>query len=461
MPWQFRCIDGADQGRIFPLPGSGIFPIGSSRKHAEICLNDLYVVRVHAEVEVDGARVVVTALDSPNGTLVNGQKIRQQEIHHGDVVRMGNSHLVLEDVAAAAEAAPPPADDSPVYDVEVLPEEGEEQAPEYEVEVLPDEPAQTPSPSGHAAGAVALDRHMTVTSPPAQALPANRLKELVGHALAHFQVEEVIRAGHTSMLFRARDLKKDQLVALKVLAPEFPHDEKEMQRFVQVSKQILPLRHPNLVALQGVGKTGPFCWLSTEFVECVSLPEVIERLAKAEKIDWRRSYRVAVQIGRAVALAHEHEIVHGNITARHILWRTSDKVAKLADLGLAEMLDGSNLKTITLRDKVQADLVYLSPEQTDPGNYVDGSCDIYSLGVVVYALMTGRFPCTGATQSETVRAIRDAKPTRPTKLQPEIPKRLEAIVLKMLAKRQEDRYQTAESLLEDLQLVGQEQDAPV
>jgi protein kinase-like protein/type III secretion system (T3SS) inner membrane Yop/YscD-like protein len=460
MPWQFRVVDGADQGRVFPLPGAGIFPIGSSRKHAEICLNDLYVVRVHAEVEIDGARVVVTALDSPGGTLVNGQKIRQQELHHGDVVRMGNSHLLLEDVAVAAEAPPPPQDDSPVYDVEVLPDEAEEQAPEFEVEVLPDDQDENTSAAG-TPGADALVQLVTMTSPPAHPLPANRLKELVGHNLAHFQVEDVIRAGHTGMVFRARDLKRDLLVSLKVLAPDFPHSEKEMQQFVQVFKRVLPLRHPNLVSLLGVGKAGPFCWLASEFVECVSLPDVIERLSKVDKIDWHRSYRVAVQIARALELAHAHDAIHRNITARHILWRTSDKVAKLAELGLAEALDGTNVKTITLRDKVQADLVYMSPEQTEPGRYVDGVCDIYSLGVVVYALLTGRFPCIGATQSDTIRAIRDSKPARPSKLQPEIPKRLEDIVLKMLAKRQEERYPTSASLLADLQVVGEEEDAPV
>jgi serine/threonine protein kinase len=255
-------------------------------------------------------------------------------------------------------------------------------------------------------------------------------------------------------------LKKDAHVALKVLAAEFPQNDVEMQRFVQVFKTVLPLRHPHLVSYYGIGKTGPFCWLSMELIEHTPVPEIIEKLQGAPKIDWQRPYRVALQIGQALAFAHQHHVVHRNITAGHILWRRADKTSKLADLGLAAGILDSNLSQVVLRHKLQAEMVYLSPEQTQPGCFVDGVCDIYSLGVVVYALLTGRYPCTGATQAETIRNIRETAPVRPTKLQPEVPKRFEAVVMKMLAKRQEDRYQTAEQLLADLQLVGKEQGVP-
>jgi Protein kinase domain/Inner membrane component of T3SS, cytoplasmic domain len=448
MPWQFHVVDGADQGRIFALPELGIYPIGSSKKHAEVVLHDLYVARIHAEVEIEGDRIVITDHDSPGGTLVNGQKVHQQQIKHGDVVRMGNSHLRLENVELAAKEAPPPEEDVPVYDIEVLDEE--QAAAAAAAGAKPTEAAPTDGAD-----------EVVVVPTEAHALPTSRLKELTGHSLAHFQIEDAIGTGPTSMLFQAQDLKKGQTVALKVLATDFPHSDAEMQRFVQVWKAVLPLRHPNLVPLYGVGKTGPYCWLAMELVECTPLPDVIDRLSGIDRIDWRRGYRVAVQIGRALSFAHEHGIAHGNITARHVLWRTSDKTAKLADLGLATALSGANLKKITLREKLAADLMYFSPEQTEPENFVDGVCDIYGLGVVVFALLTGHYPFVADTQAELIRAIRESKPTRPTQMQPDIPRRLERIVLKMLAKRQEDRYQTAEALLEDLQVVGEEEDAVV
>ena len=476
MPWQFRVIEGADQGKLEGLPDVGVTPIGSSRRHAEFHLNDLYVARVHGEVETNGPRIVLTAHDSPAGTMVNGQKITQpQELKHGDVVRMGNSHIRVEDCDLAAKEAPPPEEDVPELDIEVVEEAGG--AEEEEIVIDPvDEGAPAPADVVEAeviddvddvdevVEATAVDAaevSAAATAVQAQPLPSERLKELVGHDLAHFQVEDVIAMGRTSVVFQAHDMKKDQLVALKVLAPDFPHTEAEMKRYVAVWKEVMALRHPNLVSLYGVGKTGPFCWLSTEFVEAAPLPEIIERLAERERIDWTRGYRVALQIGRALRFAHERGIVHGNITASHILWRKSDKVAKLADLGLASALEGSNLRKITIRDKIQTDLVYFAPEQTEPENFIDGVCDIYSLGVVVYALLTGRFPYAGGSQAETIRKIREGQLTRPQKLQPEIPKRLDAIVAKMLARSQEDRYQTANEMIGDLEAVGEEQNVPV
>src|SRR5262245_11247428 len=434
MPWQFRIIEGADQGRLECMPVNGVVTIGSSKRHAEIHLNDLYVARVHGEVECDGPRGVITAHDSPQGTLVNGQVVRQQELHHGDIVRMGNSQLRLEDCdIAAKENPPPPEEEVAELDIEVLSEEGVE----TEVDIIDDEDA---------------------TGGRAQPLPSDRLKELVGHPLAHFQIEEVIGAGLYSYVFQARDQKKDQPVALKVLATDFPQNDDEMKHYVQVWKAVLPLRHPHLVTLHGLGKTGPYCWLAYERVKHEPLPEIIARNSKKENIKWLRVYRGALQIGRALWFAHEKGVVHGNITARHILWNPDDKVAKLADLGLAAALEGSNLRKITLRRRVEADMLYYSPEQIEPGNVIDGASDIYSLGVVVYALLTGRYPFVGESQADTIRRIRDGVVKRANRLQPDIPKRLDTIVHKMLAGHKEDRYQKANDLVADLEVVGDEED---
>jgi len=433
MPWQFRIIEGADQGRLEGMPLNGVVTIGSSKRHPEIHLNDLYVARVHGEVELDGPRVVLTAHDSPQGTLVNGQPVRQQELHHGDIVRMGNSQLRLEDCdIAAKENPPPPEEDVPDVDIEVL-----EEGVETEVELLGEDDA---------------------TGGKASPLPGERLKELVGHPLAHYQIEDAIGAGLCSCVFQARDQKKDLIVALKVLATDFPHSDDEMKRYVEIWKTVLPLRHPDLVALLGVGKTGPYCWLAYERVNHEPLPEIIERISTKDRIKWLRGYRVALQIARALKFAHEKGVIHGNITARHILWNPDDKLAKLVDLGLATALEGSNLRKITLRRRVEADMLYYSPEQIEPGNVIDGASDIYSLGVVVYALLTGRFPFVGESQADTIRRIRDGVVKRAIRLQSDIPKKLDTIVHKMLAGHKEDRYQKANDLVADLEVVGDEED---
>jgi len=435
MPWQLRVIDGPDQGRSHFLGDGGVTTVGSSRKHADFSLNDLYAARVHCDIEIDGARIVVTPHDTPTGTLVNGQKVGlQQEVKHGDVIRVGNSHLRVEDVATAEQEAA-----------------AEEALPELEVEVLEEEAGAETA----VAAAAGTDDEVLLVPTPAHALPGSRLDELAGHTLANFQVGKPIATGHSSMLFRARDLRNNAAVALKVLSTDFPsaeNAEKEMQRFVQVSKAILNLRHDHLVPIWGVGKTGPYSWIAYELVEHTPLAELITRAGRGRG-NWQTAHQIAVQMASVLAWVHEQRLVHANITAKHILWQPEVEIAKLADLGLSAALQGSVLQRTIWRDKIQEELFYLPPEQTQPNCFITGVCDIYSLGVVVYAVLTGRFPCVGGNQAETVRAIRETPPAPPSRFQPATPGEFEGIVLKMLAKKQEDRYQTADELCEDLQTV--------
>src|SRR5262249_48159362 len=158
----------------------------------------------------------LTARETPNGTLVNGQKAQKQDLFLGDIVRVGNSLLRLETAGEPAPEAPPPA---------------------------PPEPAKLP--------------HLT----------AERLSELTGHTLGHYKMGPVRGRGHCGLVFRAHDLKKDQVVALKVLFPDFPQDDAEMQGFVRAMKTMLALRHPNLLTCLGAGKTGAYCWMALEYVE--------------------------------------------------------------------------------------------------------------------------------------------------------------------------------------------------
>src|SRR5262245_1368922 len=194
MAWRLLVIDGADQGRDFPLPAAGTVLVGNSRKHADVCLNDLYVARVHCHVEVAGDRVVVKHAEGNHETLVNGKKILTHELKPGEVLRAGNSHLRLEVCDAAADAAADAAT------------------------------AKVPS-------------------------PRERLEELTDRPLGHYQLGSVVGRGYCGVVFQAKDVKGDRRVALKVLSPEFPKNDAEMQTFVAAVKKALPLRHPQLVAL--------------------------------------------------------------------------------------------------------------------------------------------------------------------------------------------------------------------
>jgi hypothetical protein len=411
MSKRLQVIDGADKGQSFLLPEAGAVLIGNSRKHTDICLHDLFVARVHCQVEVEGDKVTVTDRITPNGILVNGAKVPQRDLLPGDVIRVGNSYLRLEEEASDSTA-------------EMTADTIAEATP------LAPEPGKLPH------------------------LPLERLAELTNHTLAHFKVGAPIARGHGGVIFRARDLNTDETVVLKVLSPEFPANGDEMQRFARALKPRLALRHANLVTLCGAGKSGPYVWIATELIEGDSLVPAIDRQRTARKAPWKPALHVAKGIACALEYLKQNHQVHGNITPANVLHAAEDGPAQLNDLALWHGLAGSELRQQTLEQKLLAESPYLSPEHLDPDATVDDLSDQYCLGAVVYALLTGRPPFEGASPEETMERVRTVMPVKPKEYQPAMPDGFQAIVLQMLAKHPEERYPSPASLLADLDRVG-------
>lgn len=411
MPWRLLVIDGADQGRLIPLANAGSIVIGNSRKHADVCLNDLYVSRVHCQVAVAEGQVSVNHVAEGAETFVNGKKVAQQPLRVGDIIRIGNSHLRLEEGAA-------------------------------------DDPATGPAAATAAAGKLPL-------------VDPAHMEELADHILGRYELGLVLGKSHSGIVFQAYDVKADQTVALKVLSPEFGQTEPEMQTFARVMKTALPLRHPSLVTVLGAGKTGPYCWIAREYVQAESGQQILEKLRDARKIDWRSGFHVAYHVARGLEFVHARHVFHGNITPRNLLIDPATHQAKLADLLLSKALEGSTLQRRILEQKVLAEMCYLAPEQTEAGAFVDNLCDIYSLGAVVYTLLTCRPPLAADAPEDLLAKIRSEQPEHPKVHQRSIPPALDRVVMKMLAKQQMDRYPTATALVEDLERVAEEQDEPL
>ncbi len=290
---------------------------------------------------------------------------------------------------------------------------------------------------------------------PLPELPASGLADLSGCILGRFLLGRVLGRGFHGVVFQAHDQKHERTLAVKVLSPEFPRNESEIQRFIQAMKTALPLRHPNLVSLHKAGRTGPYCWIALDLVEGGSLRELIRRHTTGQ-LGCRPALRLALQIGRVLVLASQHRIIHGNITPSNILIRGADQSALLNDLTLARALRRSQLEQRVLESKLQAEVGFLAPEQVDSeSSYVDHLCDIYSLGAIIYLLLTGREPFKGPTLEDTLAEIRAGSPVRPRKLNRSIPASLEWVVLKMLARRQEERYQSPAEMLADLEKLAE------
>jgi serine/threonine-protein kinase len=295
------------------------------------------------------------------------------------------------------------------------------------------------------------------------------MAEMLGKSLHRYKLHRLIATGQLGAVFQARDTKKDQIVALKVVWPEAAAGEADKRRFVRAMRTVIPLRHPNLVAVYNAGKSGPFHWIAMEYISGSSLSDVIKRIsvttvsangrrrALSQGLPrgwWLFGLRVAVHAGRALEFAHAHQIVHRNITPRNILVRDGDNVAKLGDLMLAKALEGPLAEDITRLGEVPSELRYMSPERTFRSEGGDARSDIYSLGATVYALLTGRPPFVGPSLKETLEQIREAIPVPPTAYRPSIPAAFEKAILKMLAKQPEDRFQTPAELVRHLERIA-------
>ena len=400
MPKQLVVVAGPDQGRSFAVPESEPLLVGRGKDTATR-LNDPHASRVHCEVHCEGDKVILTDRGSVAGTFVNGQRVGGKvDLRAQDLIRVGETEMrfLTADLNAATTRVP--------------------------------------------------------TAPGPGKPGGERLADLVGQTLAHFEIQEVVAKGQSAVVFKARDVNDGTTVALKVLAPEFSKNDEEMQRFIRAMKTVLPLRHPNLVTLHGAGKTGPHCWMSMEFVEGESVTEMIARIGTAGMLDWRNGLRVAIHVARALEFAQQHSIIHRNVAPQNIMVRSADKLTKLGDLMLAKALEGALAEQITRPGELLGDIRYMSPERTRGTGDVDGRSDIYGLGATVYALLTGRPPFEGGSVPETIGKIRQDVPVKPTKYQLAIPGLFEGAVLKMLEKRPEDRHQSAADLVRDLERVA-------
>jgi serine/threonine protein kinase len=396
-----QVIAGPDQGRAFPLEDGQTLVIGRGQ-NTGTQLKDLQVSRVHCELQMVGGKFRLLDNGSAAGTLVNGKKIVEQDIKPGDVIQIGTTQLKIHLAGAHDQGT---------------------------VVVRPPEPARTMEP---AAG------------------PTN----LAGQTISHYEFGDLIAKGQTGSVYKGRDTTDGKSVAIKVLAPEYVGDEEAMQRFIRAMKTVIALRHPNLVALFGAGRQGRICWCAMEYVEGESLTKVIQRIGTVGMLDWRYALNVAVQIARALEAAHEQHIIHRNVTPQNILIVKADNTAKLGDLMLAKALEGTMAQQITRPGQLLGNLAYMAPERTSEDKTVDTRSDIYGLGATVYALLTGRPPFEGTSLVDTITKIRTAEPAKPKKFQLSIPDLFQDIVLKMLAKRPEDRYQTPTELLKDLERVA-------
>jgi serine/threonine-protein kinase len=247
-------------------------------------------------------------------------------------------------------------------------------------------------------------------------------------------------------VYRARDELLGRDVALKVLSERFARDSSFVERFRREAQSAANLNHPQIVSLYDYGSDGDAYFIVMEFIDGTSLADIIHREAPLLP---ERAAEIALDVTRALDRAHTAGIVHRDIKPGNILI-TKDGNTKVTDFGIARAARGDNEQTMTQTGMVIGTAAYLSPEQAQ-GEPVDGRSDLYSLGVVLYEMLSGHAPFAGDTPlAIAYKHVREfAAP--PSSINPDVPKELDAIVMKALAKNPENRYQNAVEFEQDLQ----------
>jgi len=272
---------------------------------------------------------------------------------------------------------------------------------------------------------------------------------LIGSVLGgRYEILEVIGSGGMATVYKAKCNLLNRFVAVKVLKSSLKNDEEVVKRFSTESRAAASLSHHNIVAVHDVGETeNGLNYIVMELVEGETLKEYIKR---KYRLDRKEACEFAYQIAMALECAHDHGIIHRDIKPHNILV-TKDHTLKVADFGIARTT-GSDTMVATGKNGVFGSVHYISPEQAR-GGYIDPASDVYSLGVVLYEMLTGSLPFDGENPVTVALKKLEEEPKDVREINPDIPDNLAEIVMKAISKEQYIRYQSAGSMAFDLREV--------
>ncbi|MBQ9074555.1 MAG: Stk1 family PASTA domain-containing Ser/Thr kinase, partial [Mogibacterium sp.] len=257
-----------------------------------------------------------------------------------------------------------------------------------------------------------------------------------------YELLEKIGDGGMAVVYKGKDRLLNRFIAIKILRPEFTKDATFVENFKRESQAAAGLTHPNIVGVYDVGREGNINYIVMELIEGRTLNDIIEDEAP---MDYRKVIDISKQVASALKVAHKNKIIHRDVKPHNIMI-TNDGIVKLADFGIARAVNDATLST---GSKIVGSVHYFSPEQAR-GNYVDERSDIYSLGIVMYEMLTGKVPFDGENPVTVALKHINEEITPPSELVAGIPPALERCVMKATSKYQTNRYSSAEEMIEEL-----------
>jgi serine/threonine protein kinase/tetratricopeptide (TPR) repeat protein len=275
----------------------------------------------------------------------------------------------------------------------------------------------------------------------------SKLETLVGTTLAgKYRIEREIGRGGMGVVYRAQDIKLKRTVAIKFLPPEFVVDAETRERFMIEAQAAAALSHPNICTIYEIGEADDLSYIAMEYVEGQSLKAKV----KKEPLKVEEATDIVIQVANGLGEAHKKGIIHRDIKSANIMV-TAKGQAKIMDFGLAKLQGGSSL---TKSQTTLGTVAYMSPEQAR-GKAVDSRTDIWSLGVVLYEMLSGKLPFQGEHDQSVIYAILHEEPESLKKARPDVVPEMEQIIGQALAKKPADRYKTMEEFREDMEAVAE------
>jgi serine/threonine-protein kinase len=284
-------------------------------------------------------------------------------------------------------------------------------------------------------------------------LAEEQAHSVIGRTLGHYRISSLLGAGGMGEVYRARDLRLDRDVAVKLLPEHLAENPEALRRFEREAKAVAALSHPNILAIHDFGTEQSLSYAVMELLEGETLRARLTRSA----LRWREAVEVGIPIAEGLTAAHAKGIIHRDLKPENI-FLTSDGQVKILDFGIARVKHAVSpdsetvTSTTTKPGTVIGTLGYMSPEQVR-GEQADAPSDLFSLGCVLYEMVSGQRPFARATTAEMIAAILDAEPPSLAQTGKKIPAELEQIVRHCLRKKPEERYQSARDLAADLKAI--------
>lgn len=382
-------LTGCQSGKRFEIESGDTLVFGRSDA-VDVVVPDPSISRIHCVFSNRNGTVSLSDMESRRGTIINGVRVEESNLSDGDLIRIGDVTLRV-----------------------------------------------------HVGG----DHQLTNLLIALEALETNPEK-MIGQIFRCYKIKRVIARGKTSAVFEAENITTNGKVALRLVYQNELMDVLVQSRFTESIELGVGVRHANIVPTIAAGRKHSYLWVAMKLIQGQNLRELCRSKGSMGMLSWQFAFDVIKDITAALAELNRHKLVHRNITPSNILVRDSDRRSLLNDFIFAQRNDRRNHAKVKLIDDLP-ELRYVAPEVAS-GQTSDIRSDIYSLGAVGYAIMTGRPPFRASEPEVLFEMIKFSEPESPRTFQLAVPELFQDVILQMLAKRRDDRFQSPKELYQRL-----------